>query len=506
MAEQTYRVEMKNICKAFGGVHALSDVHLQIAPGEIHALMGENGAGKSTMIKILSGAHCKDSGEIFLDGERVEIHNPKDGANAGVAVIYQEFALVPHLTVAENIFIDQLGRGKRFINWKQLRKSARDVLDDLGFNDISETAIVSELSIAYQQAVEIIKALSKNARVLVLDEPTALLTNKEVIQLFRLIRELKEKKNVSIIYVSHRLEEIFELCDKVTVFKDGTYVNTVNIADINKEQLVSLMIGREMQGYFPERHATIGEEVFSVSGLNNGKMVQDVKFSVRSGEILGFGGLVGAGRTETMRAIVGADKKESGTIKYKGNELKINTPRDAYKNKIGFLPEDRKNQGVLLELPIRYNTTMSCLDNYTGLFNKLNTKEEIKNVTELTQKMNLKCASINALVKSLSGGNQQKVTVSKLLASECEVLIFDEPTRGVDVGAKREIYSLINSLAEQGNAVIIVSSEMTELIGMCDRVLVMRNGRIVGELAGNEMEENNLIKFAMGVNESEAVE
>lgn len=504
MSEQPYRVEMKSIIKTFGGVHALSNANLTVIPGEIHALMGENGAGKSTMIKILSGAHLKDSGEIYLDGEKIEIRNPKDGADAGIAVIYQEFALVPHLTVAENIFIDQLGRGKSFINWKKLKKSARDILDDLGFKDIPETAIVSELSIAYQQAVEIIKALSKNARVLILDEPTALLTSKEVVQLFRLIRELREKKNVSIIYVSHRLEEIFELCDRVTVFKDGAYVDTVNIADIDKEKLVSLMIGREMQGYFPQRHATIGEEVFSVSGLNNGNMVRDISFSVKRGEILGFGGLVGAGRTETMRAIVGADKKESGTIKYNGKELKINTPRDAYKNKVGFLPEDRKNQGVLLEMPIRHNATMSCLDNYTGLFNKLDTKSEIKNVTELTKKMNLKCASIDALVKSLSGGNQQKVTVSKLLASECEVLIFDEPTRGVDVGAKREIYSLINSLAEQGKAIIMVSSEMTELIGMCDRVLVLRNGRIAGELTGDEMVENNLIKYAMGVDGSEA--
>lgn len=504
MVGQAYRVEMKNIYKAFDGINALSDVHLQIKPGEIHALMGENGAGKSTLIKILSGAYIKDSGEIFLDGERVEITNPKDGSDAGIAVIYQEFALVPHLTVAENIFIDHLGRGKKIIDWKGLRKSARKILDELGFQDISEKSIVSELSIAYQQIVEIVKALSKNARVIVFDEPTALLTNKEVVQLFRLIRELKEKKNVSIIYVSHRLEEIFELCDRVTVLKDGTFVETVNIEDIQKEQLVSLMIGREMKGYFPERHATIGQEVFCVNGINNGKMVQNISFSVRSGEILGFGGLVGAGRTETMRAIVGADKKGSGIIKIKNKKIKINTPRDAYKNKVGFLPEDRKNQGVLLELPIRYNTTMSCLDNYTGPFNKLNTKAEIMDVTELTKMMNLKCATINAQVKSLSGGNQQKVAVSKLLASKCEVLIFDEPTRGVDVGAKREIYSLINTLAEQGKAVIIVSSEMTELIGMCDRIMVMRNGKIVGELTGNELEENKIIKLAMGVNENES--
>ena len=500
MAEQPYRVEMSHICKSFDGVHALKDVHLRIAPGEIHALMGENGAGKSTLIKILSGAYNKDSGEIYLDGKKVDIQNPKQGADQGVAVIYQEFALVPDLTVAENIFIDRLGIGKRIINWKDLKKAAREVLDELGFSDISEKAVVSELSIAYQQVVEIIKALSKNARVLVLDEPTALLTSKEVHQLFTLIKKLKAEKNVSIIYISHRLDEVFEICDKVTVFKDGSYVDTVNIGDVTEKQLVSMMIGRDIEGYFPQRNAVIGDVVFSVSGLNNGRMVQDVNFSVRSGEILGFGGLVGAGRTETMRAIIGADKRESGRIELHGKRLRIKTPRDAFKNRVGFLPEDRKNQGVLLELPIRQNVTMSCLSRYTGPLNMIRSKNEIEKVTELAKKLNLKCASIEALVKSLSGGNQQKVTVAKLLDSECEVFIFDEPTRGVDVGAKREIYTLINTLAEQGNAIIMVSSEMTEIIGMCDRILIMRNGKIVGELEGEDIKEQTLINFAMGVN------
>ena len=349
MAEQPLRVEMKNIYKSFGGIHALENVHLSVRPGEIHALMGENGAGKSTLIKILSGAYVKDSGEVYLDGEKVEVHNPKDGTDLGVAVIYQEFALVPHLTVAENIFIDRLSEGKGLINWKHLRRAARQVLDDLGFHDIHETEIVSDLSIAYQQVVEIIKALSKNARVLVLDEPTALLTNKEVHQLFRLVRKLREEKGVSIIYVSHRLEEIFELCDRITVFKDGTYVDTVNVCDIDKEKLVSLMIGRNMDGYLPERHATIGEEVFKVTGLNNGRMVQDISFSVRSGEVLGFAGLVGAGRTETMRALVGADKRESGEIMLNGKKLKIKlSQRCVLKIKLAFCPRTERIKAYCL--------------------------------------------------------------------------------------------------------------------------------------------------------------
>lgn len=503
MAEQTYRVEMKNINKSFGGVKALNDVQLTVKPGEIHALMGENGAGKSTLMKILSGAIQKDSGQVFLDGCEIFVKSPKEANDLGISIIYQEFALVPHLTVAENIFIDRLSEdNKGFISWKKLRGSARQLLDELGFNDIKETEIVSDLSIAYQQVVEIVKSLSRNSKVLVLDEPTALLTNKETRHLFRLLLDLKEKKNVSIIYISHRLEEVFEICDSVTVFKDGTYVDSVDIKDINEQELVTMMIGREMSDYFPERNCKIGEETFRVTDLNNGRMVRNINFGVCKGEVLGISGLVGSGRTETIRAIIGADKKESGKIELYGKELNIKCPRDAFKNKIGFLPEDRKNQGVLLELPIRHNATISCLSRYTGPCGWIYKNNETKDVTELTGKMNLKCSSIEAPVKSLSGGNQQKVSLSKLIASQCDVLIFDEPTRGVDVGAKREIYTLINSLAEQGYTIIMVSSEMAEIVGMCDRALVFRNGTIAGELNGSEITEQNIIKYAMGVGEN----
>ncbi len=498
MSEQPLRVDMQHICKSFSGVHALEDVKLQIRPGEIHALMGENGAGKSTLIKILSGAYSKDSGTISIDGKEVNIRDPKDGIQNGISVIYQEFALVGDITVAENIFIDKLTGEGKIINWRQLKKNADDLLHKLGFDMINSGSVVNTLTIAYQQVIEIAKALSKNSKVIVLDEPTALLASSEVEQLFKLLFQLKDQ-GISIIYVSHRLDEIFRICDRITVLKDGTYVDTVNTRDIDEQKLVSMMIGRDMKDYFPERHAKIGDVVFEVKNLNAGNMVQDINFNVRSGEVLGFGGLVGAGRTETMRAIFGEDKKDSGEILYKGKKLNIKSPNASFKNGIGMLPEDRKHFGVLLDMPIRYNTTISSIYNFTNKLGVLNQKKEAVRVTELGESMNLKAASIEAPVKSLSGGNQQKVALAKLLCSECEVYLFDEPTRGVDIGAKREIYALINSLAEQGKAIVMVSSEMTEIIGMCDRAMIMRRGRIAGELQKDELNEQNFINLSMGV-------
>lgn len=495
MADQPLRVEMVNICKHFGGVYALNNVNLQVKPGEIHALMGENGAGKSTLMKILSGAYQQDSGDVFLDGEKVQIKNPKDGIDHGISVIYQEFALIEDLSVAENIYLDHING---IMHWKDLKKNARDLLDNLGFNNINESATLSKLSIAYQQVVEIAKALSRNSKVLILDEPTALLASSEVEQLFKLLFKLKQD-NVSIIYVSHRLEEIFRICDRITVLKDGKYVDTVNVKDADEKKLVSMMIGRDLQDFFPERNVTIGEKLLEVKGLNRGRMVRNISFCVKAGEVLGIGGLVGAGRTETIRAIVGADKKESGQIYLKGKEIKISSPADTFSHKIGYLPEDRKRHGILLELPIRYNSTMSCIDKYTGFLGKLDRKREVRDVSDMAKKLNLKTDSIESPAKSLSGGNQQKVAVSKLLIAESNVYIFDEPTRGVDVGAKREIYTLINTLAEQGNAVIMISSEMTEIIGMCNRALIMRSGEIVAELCKDELTEQNFINYSMGV-------
>ena len=496
MQNSEYRLEMRNITKHFGGVKALTDVSLKVEPGEIHALIGENGAGKSTLMKILSGAYVRDSGQIFIDGKEVKISDPKESKDQGVAIIYQEFMLAPDLTVAENIYIDKLSAGKKFINWKELRNNAREQLERLGFGDIDPNTKCGSLSVAYQQVVEICKCLTRNAKILVFDEPTAVLTFSEIEKLFSVIKKLKEE-GVSIIYISHRLEEIFELSQHISVLKDGTYVGTVKTKEFDKDRLVNMMIGREMTEMFPERHAKIGETILEVQNLCAG-MVQDVSFSVKAGEVLGFNGLVGAGRTETMRALFGADKKEYGKVIYFGKEVDWKNPKQAIAEKFGLLPEDRKKQGLLLQQSIRMNTTLACLNKITKL-GFINHKSEKEFVKETLASIQTKYNSTEDNANSLSGGNQQKIALAKWIAADCKCIVFDEPTRGVDVGAKTEIYKVINNLAENGVAVIIISSEMPEIIGMCDRVLVMRNGKISGEVRKEELTENALIKFAMGV-------
>ena len=496
MQNSEYRLEMRNITKHFGGVKALTDVSLKVEPGEIHALIGENGAGKSTLMKILSGAYVRDSGQIFIDGKEVKISDPKESKDQGVAIIYQDFMLAPDLTVAENIYIDKLSAGKKFINWKELRNNAREQLERLGFGDIDPNTKCGSLSVAYQQVVEICKCLTRNAKILVFDEPTAVLTFSEIKKLFSVIKKLKEE-GVSIIYISHRLEEIFELSQHISVLKDGTYVGTVKTKEFDKDRLVNMMIGREMTEMFPERHAKIGETILEVQNLCAG-MVQDVSFSVKAGEVLGFNGLVGAGRTETMRALFGADKKESGKVIYFGKEVDWKNPKQAIAEKFGLLPEDRKKQGLLLQQSIRMNTTLACLNKITKL-GFINHKSEKEFVKETLASIQTKYNSTEDNANSLSGGNQQKIALAKWIAADCKCIVFDEPTRGVDVGAKTEIYKVINNLAENGVAVIIISSEMPEIIGMCDRVLVMRNGKISGEVRKEELTENALIKFAMGV-------
>lgn len=495
---EKYKVELLDIKKAFGGVQALKNGRLQVKPGEIHGLVGENGAGKSTLIKVLSGAHRLDAGQILLDGQAVNIHSPKDSIEKGVAVIYQEFMLAPHLTVAENIFIDHLTQKKGIINWRSLSKEARTLLDALGFGTIKPTTLVGDIPVAHQQVVEICKALSRDAKILVLDEPTAVLTFAEIEKLFILLNQLKND-GVSIIYISHRLEEIFTLCDRVTIMKDGEYMDTVLTSEIDKEGLVSKMIGRSMTEMFPKREAVIGDVVFEAKNVCAGKMVNDVSFKLRSGEVLGFAGLVGAGRTETMRAIFGADVMEKGEIIYYGKKTRFKSPKQAVKNGFGLLPEDRKKQGVLLEQSIRVNATLAAIHkgkNKLGIFDARKEKTFVKDVlAQLSTKYN----STEDNAASLSGGNQQKVALSKWLAADCKVIVLDEPTRGVDVGAKVEIYRNINDLAAKGVSIIMISSEMPELIGMCDRVMVMRFGGVVGELQKDELNESNLIALEMGV-------
>lgn len=499
MENSKYRLEMKEISKQFGGIRALDRVSIQLKPGEIHALIGENGAGKSTLIKILSGAYTKDSGTIYIDGEEVTVNSPLDAKRKGVAVIYQEFMLAPDLTVAENIFIDKLAEKGKLINWKKLNEEAGEKLKELGFGNISPKEKLGRLSVAHQQIVEICKCLTRNARILILDEPTAVLTVAEIEKLFRLIRKLK-LEGVSIIFVSHHMNEIFELCDSYTVFKDGRYAGHGRVCDVTNNELIHMMIGRELTQMYPSRNAKIGDVVLKVENLSVANKVENVSFEVRAGEILGFSGLVGSGRTETMLAIFGADKIASGKVTFLGKEVCFREPREAVSSGFGYLSENRKSLGLLINQSIRVNTTLSSLKKITK-HGFLRHKQEKEYVRDLLSKMSTKYGSIENNVSSLSGGNQQKISFAKWISADCRCVVFDEPTRGVDVGAKVEIYELMNHLAEQGVAVIMISSEMTEIIGMCDRTMIMHQGRVTGELGKEYLSEDTIIKYAMGQEE-----
>lgn len=498
--DQAFRIEMANIKKRFSGVKALDGAQIQVRPGEIHALIGENGAGKSTLMKILAGALKRDSGEIYIDGERTEIQSPREAHRLGIATIYQEFMLAPDLTVAENIFVENLTSGKRLINWKTLNHSAKQLLEELGFGEINPAAKVSTLSVAYQQVVEICKSLSQKVKVLILDEPTAVLTFREIEKLFALLKKLKGE-GVSIIYISHRLEEIFQLCDEITVMKDGCFVKQVKAGEIDKERLIGLMVGRDIKDIFPKRRdVTIGKPVLEVKGLCAGAQVRNISFTLHAGEVLGFYGLVGAGRTETMRAIFGVDALESGEIFLFGEKVRFKNPRQAVRKGLGMVPEDRKKQGLILDQSIRANTTVTSMREVQNGMRIFDKKKENRYTREILDSINTKYASIDDKASQLSGGNQQKVALAKWLAAKSKCIIFDEPTRGVDVGAKTEIYTCINQLAAQGIGIVMISSEMPELMGMSDRIIVMRQGQVAGEISKEEFTENNMIRLAMGGN------
>lgn len=496
--DQEFRIEMIEIKKRFAGVKALDGARLQVRPGEIHALIGENGAGKSTLMKVLAGALKKDGGEIRIDGRKTEIQTPREAHRLGIATIYQEFMLAPDLTVAENIFIDNLASGKRLINWKELNRSAKRLLEELGFGEINPTAKAGALSVAYQQVVEICKSLSRKVKVLILDEPTAVLTFREIEKLFALLRKLRSE-GVSIIYISHRLEEIFQLCDEITVMKDGSFVKQVRADEIDKERLIGLMVGRDIKDIFPRReNVVIGPPILEVKNLCAGPLVQNISFTLRAGEVLGFYGLVGAGRTETMRAIFGADTAESGEITLFGEKVKFRSPKQAVKKGLGMVPEDRKKQGLILEQSIKANTTVTSMRDVQNGFRAFDKKKEAAYTEGILDSLNTKYASVEDKVSQLSGGNQQKVALAKWLAAKSRCIIFDEPTRGVDVGAKTEIYTCMNQLAAQGIGIVMISSEMPELMGMSDRIIIMRQGKIAGEITKEEFTENNMIRLAMG--------
>lgn len=492
-------LQMKNIVKEFPGVKALDGVNLELYEGKIMGLMGENGAGKSTLMKVLSGVYQKDSGEILYKGKVEDIKDTKDAQKKGIAIIHQELNLIDDLTIGENIF---LGREPKYtfgnINWRKLHSDAQVILNKLNVKSSSKD-LLGSLSIGQKQMVEIAKALSLNAQIIIMDEPTDALTEKETISLFKVINELKEEGK-SIVYISHRLKEIFELCDYITVIRDGKYVGQENISDIDEDKMIEMMVGRKLTDQFPRSNIQEKNIIFKVENLKN-KYVDDISFNVKGGEILGIAGLMGAGRTELAKTIYGYYKKQSGEIYVKGKKIENKSSRDGLKNGIAYVSEDRKGDGLILELSVKENMSISSLDKVSSIF-KVNKKKELGKVKDYIQKMNIKTPSENQVIRNLSGGNQQKVAIGKALMTSPEVLILDEPTRGVDVGAKKEIYDLINEFKKQDKAVIMISSEMPEILGMSDRILVLSDGKLTGEFDREEASQELILKCAVSNKEA----
>ncbi|HHV11112.1 MAG TPA: sugar ABC transporter ATP-binding protein [Clostridiales bacterium] len=489
-------LRMNNISKSFPGVKALQKVNFEVKQGEVHALLGENGAGKSTLLKILAGAYTKDEGEIYINGKIIENMDPKTAEELGISIIYQEFSCLPYLSVAENIFLGRQPRKSNgLIDWKKCYEDSKKLLDRVGLK-VDPKTLVADLKVAEQQMVEITKALSKNAHIIVMDEPTAPLTQREIDNLFLVIKDLK-KQGVSIIYVSHRLVEIKEICNRITVLRDGCYIGETEVASVTVQDMIRMMVGRNLTDMFPRSNAEIGGKMLEVDHLSTADKLKDISFHVRRGEILGIAGLVGAGRTELARAVFGADPISEGTIRMNGEVIKINSPSDAISYRMGLVPEDRKRQGLILRMNVKDNTTLASLKSFIRL-GKLNLFEEEKISLTYMNKLKVVTPGIFEKVNNLSGGNQQKVVLSKWLCANCSLLIIDEPTRGIDVGAKVEIYELMNELVRGGLGIIMISSEMPELMGVCDRILVMHEGTITGELMRDKFSEETIMAFAAG--------
>ena len=489
-----YIIEMQGITKQFPGVKALDNVSFRLRSGEVMALLGENGAGKSTLMKVLSGVHNKDSGRMKVFGQEIDNMNPKRAQELGVAIIHQELNMCQHLTVAENMFLGREKVNGMVLSQKEMNREAAKVLDNLGI-DLDPTTLVGNLQVSKQQMVEIAKALSTNARVLIMDEPTSALTSKEIEELFRIIHQLKAEGR-GIVYISHRLEELQHIVDTVTIMRDGQFILESPFKDISMNDIIANMVGREIKEKFPRVECKRGKPVLEVKNLNAGRMVRDVSFTSYEGEILGFAGLMGAGRTETTRALFGVDPKESGTIILDGKEIKINNPMDAIRQGVVLAPEDRKKDGLCTKLSVRSNIELPNLDiacNKLGVVNRRKVSEMVK---KSVSNFAIKMAGPEVDAGSLSGGNQQKVVVAKWLARDSRVVIFDEPTRGIDVAAKVEIYHLMNQLKQQGISVIFVSSEMPEVLGIADRIIVMCDGRVTGELDIQDATQEKILELA----------
>jgi ribose transport system ATP-binding protein len=484
---------LKNISKSYPGVQALDQVSIDFMTGEIHSIVGENGAGKSTLIKTITGAIQPTSGSILFNDIEMNGMNPIYALNQGISAIYQEFNLIPSLTVAENIFYGREIVGKFFINRREMNLQSERILSKLGVA-ISPQSLVKDLSIGFQQIVEIAKSISTNAKVLIMDEPTAPLTSSEVEKLYEIVDQLKQQ-GMTVIYISHKFEEIFRLSDRITVMRDGRYIKTLLCKDTNKEELVSLMVGRALGQSYPAKSTEVGPPILEVRSFSNEK-IHNISFDLKEKEILGIAGLVGAGRTELARAIFGADPIAAGEMFIKGKRVNIRQPLDAIRYKLGLIPEDRKQHGALLNMNVKFNISYASLNHFTA-YGILKPKQEKKLASDYIRALAIKTPSEQQTVKNLSGGNQQKVVLAKWLATQCDILIFDEPTRGIDVGAKQEIYLLMRELVNQGKSIIMISSEMPELIGMSDRILIIKEGKLSGEIEGAEITQERILTMAI---------
>ena len=487
---------LRGIRKKYPGVIALDGVDLELLAGEVHVLLGENGAGKSTLMKIISGAVVRDAGEILIGGAPAEIRGPRHAQELGIGIIYQEFNLIPHLTAGENIFLAREPRlAPGVIDQRALMRAAQKILDDLGVA-IDARALVSRLSVAQQQMVEVAKALSLDAHVLMMDEPTSALTAQEIKELFAAIRRLKAR-GVAIVYISHRMEELFAIGDRVTVLRDGRHVGTRAIGETSMPELVRLMVGRDLKDQFPKTAAPVGAEALRVEGLRRDGVLHDISFTLRRGEVVGVAGLMGSGRTELARAIFGADRIDGGRVFVRGVERRVASPRAAIDLGLGFLTEDRKHQGLVLALSVQENTCLPSVGEFSR-FGVMQPARESAATAQRIAELRIKTPGPHQRVGHLSGGNQQKVVLGKWLTTDADILIFDEPTRGIDVGAKVEIYQLINQLAARGAAVLMISSELPEVLGMSDRILVMHAGRIAGEFTAAEATQEKILAAALG--------
>jgi len=487
--DNNYILTLKNITKEFPGVKALDDVTINIERGTIHGLVGENGAGKSTLIKVLAGIYQPNKGEIILDGKPCRFNSPIEARRAGISVVHQEIKLAEPLSVAENMFLGNVQLKNGLVDWKGMRRRAREIVEDLGM-DIDINAQVSSLTVAKKQIVEIMHAINNNSRILIMDEPSAVLTDRELEVMFRIVKQLRDK-GITIIYISHRLDEIFGLCSNVSVLRDGCHIDTIPVASVDRQGLINMMVGREMGQEYPKEVGNVGGTILEVKNLSRG-ILQDISFEVKSGEVFGISGLVGAGRTELARAILGIDKPESGEVYVRGKKVHYRTFADAIRDGLGLIPEDRKLQGLVQIMSVKRNTTLVNMKRVLRA-GVISSSLEEKLSKEYADKLHVVTPSMETEVQYLSGGNQQKVVIAKWLFQNSEILFLDEPTRGIDVGAKAEIYRLINRMAKEGKTIIMISSEMPELLGMCDRIMVMHEGHKMGELNAAEATQEKIM-------------